>query len=188
MRVLWAALLVMASVSSPAQASDAPRYLPTQDAAITYRSTGSDPAVPPNLTIRYFAAGQRLRIEGGALGYLLVDRAMERIELVMPLPRLVVQMPQGGGITNGFILGDQLRFKRTGSATVLGHACTTYDVSAERARGRVCLTADGLLLRGEGEGKDGRKASIEATSIALVTQPAGLFTPPESYRAMAIPK
>eukprot|EP01037_Dinobryon_pediforme_P005242 gene5242-5294_t len=171
-----------------AEAADTPRYLPRRDAAITYRSTGSDPQVPPNLTIRYFAAGDRLRIEGGPLGWLLVDRPMARIELVMPQPRLVVEMPPGGGITNGFILGDQLRFRRTGADNVLGRACTIYDVTAERARGRVCLTDDGLLLRGEGEGRDGRKAAIEAVSVALATQPAGLFSPPDGYRMMAIPQ
>lgn len=188
MRVLWVAFLAIAACADTARASDTPRYLPNGDAAITYRSTGSDPTVPPNLTIRYFAAGQRLRIEGGPLGYLLVDRAMERVELVMPQPRLVVEMPQGGGITDDFILGNQLRFNRTGTDTVLGRACTLYDVTAERARGRVCLTADGLLLRGEGQGRDGRTASIEAISVALATQPAGLFSPPDGYRMMAIPR
>lgn len=171
-----------------AKAADTPRYLPARDAAITYRSTGTDAQIPPSLTIRYFAAGDRLRIEGGPLGYLLVDRAMERIELVMPQPRLVVEMPQGGGITDGFILGSNLKFTRTGTDTILGRPCITYDVLAERARGRVCLTADGLLLRGEGQGRDGRKAAIEATSVALATQPAGLFSPPDGYRMMAIPQ
>ena len=182
-------LLVLTIVfANVAEAADTPRYLPGRDAAITYRSTGTDAQIPPNLTIRYFAAGDRLRIEGGPLGYLLVDRTMERIELVMPQPRLVVEMPQGGGITDGFILGNNLKFTRTGTDNVIGRPCTTYDVSADRARGRVCLTADGLLLRGEGQGRDGRRAAIEAVSVALATQPAGLFSPPDGYRMMAIPR
>ena len=188
MKALFAACLAIAACAGAAEASDSPRYLPTRDAAITYRSTGSDPTVPPSLTVRYFAAGQRLRIEGGPLGYLLVDRTMERIELVMPQPRLVVEMPQGGGITNGFILGNQLQFNRTGTDTVLGRACTLYDVTAERARGKVCLTSDGLLLRGEGQGRDGRKAAIEATAVALATQAPGLFSRPEGYLMMPISK
>ncbi len=190
MKAFLAILAIVCTIvaAHAAPPGPAPRYLPNRDAAITYRSSGSDPTVPPSLTIRYFAAGDRLRIEGGPLGYLLVDRAMERIELVMPQPRLVVELPQGGGITDGFILGDQLHFQRTGTDTVLGRACTTYDVTAERARGRVCLTTDGLLLRGEGQGRDGRKASIEATSVTLTTQATGLFSPPDGYRMMAIPK
>lgn len=185
MRSFKVLLLCLAATS--ASAAETPRYLPARDAAITYRSTGSDAAVPPNLTIRYFAAGDRLRIEGGALGYLLVDRGVGRVELVMPQPRLVVELPPGGGITDGFILGDHLAFRRTGSDTVLGRACTLYDVTAERARGVVCLTADGLLLRGEGRGRDGRTARIEAVTVAMTAQPAGLFSLPEGYRTMAIP-
>jgi hypothetical protein len=182
------ALLAASLIATAAHAAETPRYLPNRDAAITYRSTGTDAQIPPNLTVRYFAAGDRLRLEGGPLGYLLVDRTMERIELVMPQPRLVMEMPQGGGITDGFILGNHLKFTRTGTDNVIGRACTTYDVTAERARGRVCLTADGLLLRGEGQGRDGRRASIEATSIALATQPAGLFSPPGGYTMMAMPR
>lgn len=181
-------LLALAVVAPFAvQAAETPRFLPGRDAAITYRSTGSDPTVPVTLTMRWFAAGQRLRIEGGALGFVLVDREMERVELVMPQPKLVVELPPGGGITEGFILG-QLRFTRAGQDSVLGRSCTLYDVTAERAHGRVCLTADGLLLRGEGQGRDGRSARIEATSVAMATQPAGLFSPPDSYKILAIPR
>ena len=175
-------------IAFQAQASETPRYLPRHDAAITYRSDGSDPMVPPSLTIRYFAAGERLRIEGGPVGYLLVDRTMERVELVMPQPKLVIEMPPGGGITQGFILSDQFRFERTGSDKILGRACTIYNVTAPRVHGQVCLTSDGLLLRGEGEGRDGRKARIEAVSVSSNTQPAGLFTPPDSYRIMPLLK
>lgn len=185
-----AVLRLQPAVAAPA--GEQPRYLPRSDAAITYRSTGSDPMVPATLTIRYFAAGDRLRIEGGPLGYLLVDRTMERVEMVMPQPHLVLEMPPGGGVTEGFILSRRLVFTRTGSDTVLGRACTIYDVTADRtpnsARGSVCLTADGLLLRGQGRGRDGRMASIEATSIAMATQPAGLFSPPAGYKMMAMPK
>jgi hypothetical protein len=188
MKRILAGVIAVLAATAPVTAAEQPRYLPNRDAAITYRSTGTDQNIPPNLTIRYFAAGNRLRIEGGPLGYLLVDRAMERVELVMPQPRLVVEMPQGGGITDGFILGDHLRFSRTGQDNVLGRACTTYDVTAERARGKVCLTSDGLLLRGEGQGRDGRRAAIEAVSVALATQPPGLFSPPDGYRMMAIPR
>ena len=185
-------LLALILTTTAATAAEQPRYLPRQDAAITYRSTGTDPMIPQNLVIRYFAAADRLRIEGGPLGYLLVDRPMERVEMVMPQPRLVIELPPGGGITDGFILSNRLSFTRTGTDQVLGRPCTTYTVTADRAtnaaRGQVCLTPDGLLLRGEGQGRDGRSARIEATSIALATQPAGLFTLPDGYKTMSIPR
>lgn len=188
---LWIGGALMASVVTgaiPARAAEHPRFLPARDAAITYRSTGSDPTVPERLTMRYFAAGDQLRIDGGPLGYLIVNRTMERIEMVMPQPRLVIELPPGGGITDGFILSNRLAFTRVGADSVIGRSCTVYDVTAERAHGRVCLTPDGLLLRGEGRGRDGRNARIEATSVALAAQPAGLFSPPEGFRMMAMPR
>lgn len=171
-------------------AAPPPRYLPARDAMITYRSTGSDARLPPNLSVRYSADLGRIRIDGVPLGYLLVDRPMERVELIMPQPRLILQLPPGGGIVDGFILGPGLHFTQTGTDKVLGRACTLYDVSTDRdrAHGRVCLTPDGLLLRGEGQGRDGRNASIEATSVAIAPQPVGLFAPPDGYNIVALNK
>lgn len=186
MKFTVAALLAV--FASQAAFAETPRFLPRHDAAITYRADGSDPLMPQSLTMRYFAAGERLRIEGGPLGYLLVDRPMERVELVMPQPKLVLEMPPGAGITQGFILSDQFQFERQGTDHVLGRACTVYAVTAPRAHGVVCLTSDGLLLRGQGQGRDGRQARIVAVSITSATQPAGLFTPPDSYRIMPLLK
>ena len=188
MNKLILGLIAGLGLAQAAHAADAPRVLPRHDAAITYRSTGSDPQMPATVTVRYFAAGDRVRIDGGALGYLLLDRVMERVELVMPQPRLVIELPPGGGITDSFILGDIFSFHRTGADRVLGRACTLYDVSAKGGKGRVCLTDDGLLLRGEGRGRDGHAASVEAVAVSMATQPAGLFSPPDNYRIMGVPQ
>jgi hypothetical protein len=115
---------------------------------------------------------------------------MERVELVMPQPRLVIALPPGGGITDGFLLGPGLSFTRKGGDRVAGRTCTLYDVTADRGRahGTVCLTADGLLLRGEGQGRDGRSASIEAVDVAQRPQPIGLFSVPDGYRTVNLPQ
>jgi hypothetical protein len=180
------ALLLLPSLAWAA----APRFLPTRDSVITYRLSGSDPRVPGTLAVHSSADLGRLRVDGVPLGYVLIDTRAERVELVMPQPRLVFELPPGAGITQDFLLGPDLRFTRTGRARILGRACTTYDVTADhgRAHGRVCLTEDGLLLRGEGVGADGRTASIEATEIRQTPQPVGLFSPPDTYRMMALPQ
>ncbi len=193
MRVLCLAAVLLSfatGAAGGARAAELPRFLPLHDAAITYRTSGSDPLLPASVTIRYAAGTERLRVEGGPIGYVLVDRAQERVELVMPQPRLVIELPPGGGITDGFLLGPGLDFTRAGADRVLGRACTLYDVTADRGRahGRVCLTSDGLLLRGEGQGRDGRNAGIEAVSVAQVAQPPGLFTLPDGYRSVALPR
>ena len=110
--------------------------------------------------------------------------------MVMPQPKLVLQLPPGGGIVEGFILGPNLHFTQAGADKVLGRACTLYDVTTDhdRAHGRVCLTADGMLLKGEGQGRDGRGAKVEATAIAVAPQPKELFSPPAGYNVVALTK
>ncbi len=186
-RLLLALLLLLLPVAASAAT---PRILPTHDTMITYRSAGSDPRVPGTLSVRFSADLRRVRVDGVPLGYVLIDAPQERVELVLPQPRLVLELPPGGGITEGFLLGPSLAFTRTGTDRVLGRACTLYDVTTDqgRAHGRACLTADGLLLRGEGIGRDGRSAAIEATEIRQGPQPIGLFSPPDTYRVMALPR
>lgn len=187
MKTLIVALLV---APLAAHAAAPPPVLPQRDAAVTYRSEGTDGQMPANLSVRFSADLGRVRIDGVPLGYLLVDKPAERVELVMPLTRMVLRLPPGGGIVDGFILGPDLRFAAAGRDKVLGRECTLYDVTTDRdrAHGRVCLTPDGLLLRGKGQGRDGRSMSVEATSIAIGPQPVGLFAPPDGYNILALPR
>jgi len=118
----------------------------------------------------------------------LLDRAVERVEVVLPAAGLAMELPQGAGIAQGFILGEGMHFRRTGSATIIGRACTIYEVTLETSHARACLTDDGLLLRGEGTDATGRHATIEATKVAFGPQQAGLFSPPDTYRYIAQPR
>ncbi len=185
MRFLLALLLCALPVL--ARADSAPRYVPHSDVAITYRSIGPDSALPPTITMRYFALADRIRLDSNQGAYLLIDRTVERVEMVLPGAGMAMELPPGAGITQGFILGDKMQFRRTGSATILGRACTTYDITLERSHATACLTSDGLLMRGEGTDPTGRRAGIEATKVAFAPQPAGLFSPPDTYRYMALP-
>jgi len=178
-------LLLLVPIAARAEA---PRYMPGRDVAITYSSAGSEAAIPQHIVLRYFAVADRIRLESGLGPYVLLDRTVERVEMVLPDAHLAMELPPGAGITQGFLLGQGLNFQRTGSATVLGRTCTLYDVTMEHSHARVCLTADGLLLRGEGTDPAGRMAKIEATAINFAPQAAGLFTPPDTYRYVSLPR
>ena len=65
-------------------------------------------------------------------------------------------------------------------------ACVTWAVEAKRGAGTVCLTADGVALRGEGA-VNGRQGSFIATSVAYGPVAADLFSPPPGYFAMNFP-
>jgi len=184
MRIFWLVLLLVPLAAR----AEAPRYMPGRDVAITYSSAGSEAAIPQRIVLRYFAVADRIRLESGLGPYVLLDRAVERVEMVLPDAKLAMELPPGAGLTQGFLLGQGLNFRRTGTATVLGHACTVYDVTLEHSHARTCLTADGLLLRGEGTDPSGRLAKIEATAITFAPQPAGLFSPPDTYRYVNLPR
>ena len=184
MRIFWLVLLLVPLAAR----AEAPRYMPGRDVAITYSSAGSEAAIPARIVLRYFAVADRIRLESGLGPYVLLDRAVERVEMVLPDAKLAMELPPGAGITKGFLLGQALNFHRSGSATVLGRACTLYDVTLEASHARACLTADGLLLRGEGSDPSGRLAKIEATAINFAPQPAGLFSPPDTYRYVNLPR
>ena len=180
-------LLVLLLLTGAARA-ETPRYMPARDVAITYSSAGSEAALPPRVVMRYFAVADRIRLDGNGGPYLLLDRTMQRVEMVLPDAKLAMELPPGAGITQGFLLGEGMNFRRTGTSTVLGRTCTVYDITIEHTHATACLSADGLLLRGEGTDPAGRHAKIEAISVAFAPQTPGMFSPPDTYRYMAMPR
>ena len=179
-------LLLLLALPFAARA-DQPRYVPSRDVAITYSSAGSEANLPARIVLRYFAVADRIRLESNTGPYVLLDRTVERVEMVLPDARLAMELPQGAGLTQGFLLGPNMNFRRTGNATVLGRACTTYEVTLEARHATACISADGLLLRGEGSDPAGRSAKIEAVSISFAPQAPGLFSPPDTYRYVQLP-
>ena len=168
--------------------ADQPRYVPSRDVAITYSSAGSEAAMPARIVMRYFAVADRIRLESNTGPYVLVDRTVERVEAVLPDARLALELPPGAGLTQGFLLGPNVKFRRTGASTALGRACATYEVTLDARRATACITADGLVLRGEGVDPAGRSVKIEAVSVSFTPQLPGMFSPPDTYRYVQLPR
>jgi hypothetical protein len=179
-------ILLLLALPLAAQA-DPPRYVPRRDAMIVYSTAGSQFALPARIVLRYFAIADRIRLDAGGGPYVLLDRTVERVDLVLPDARLAMELPSGAGMTQGFVLGAGLRFRRTGAASVLGRECTTYEVTLENRRASACITADGLVLRGEGSDPSGKAVRVEAVSVNFAPQPPGLFSPPDTYRYVQMP-
>lgn len=168
--------------------ADQPRYVPSRDVAITYTSAGSEAAMPARIVLRYFAVADRIRLDGNTGPYVLLDRNVERVEVVLPDAKLAMEVPPGAGLAQGFLLGAGLNFRRTGASSVLGRACATYEVTLESRHATACITADGLILRGEGSDPSGRVAKVEAVSVSFAPQAPGLFSPPDTYRYVQMPR
>ena len=79
------------------------------------------------------------------------------------------------------------RFRRGGTEQVAGFGCTDYAVQDAHGSGTLCLTADGVPLRGEGTW-NGRAGRFVATHVAYRAQPDELFQVPPGFVQLSLPK
>ncbi len=185
---LLVAVVVMAHYSVAAPAADHPAYLPTRDVAITYRLSSDKPGVPKVASVFFSASSQKLRLDDPSLGgYAVIDRAERKMMVVMTKQRSFSWLPFDEKMADGFILNDSMTFKRTGTDVVAGLRCTTWDVTSANAAGSVCITDDGVLLRGDGHDKKGAEAGLEAKQVTYAPQPASLFKPPSGFFEIGLP-
>ena len=175
-------------VPRPAAAQDHPPFAPTRDAAVTYRVTSAQAggSTPPTLRIATQAATGLTRFELPGRGYAVLDRKTNQAVVVIEAQHAWLQLPQGAsGTARRLTLNAGMQFTRQGHDTVAGMGCTVWDVRSDDGSATICMTNDGVLLRGAGASKDGRmKGSIEATAVSLAAQPGSLFVPPDGYRKM----
>ncbi|ONG47388.1 hypothetical protein BKE38_23505 [Pseudoroseomonas deserti] len=160
---------------------------PQRDVAVTYRMTaGNRP--PQTVAASWLAAAQRLRIEPPGLpGWLLLDLPSSQAQMVMDSTRMVVRLPGKGPWPMLDSLPAGTRMTPAGSATVAGLRCDNWQVVNREGTGQVCLTADGVMLRGSGT-HDGQQGSLEATSVAYVAQDPARFQVPPGYQAVSLPQ
>ena len=181
---------VIAAMATPALAEDHPLFRPTRDVAVEYRSSGM--ARGPNgnpaetVTMRFSSKASRIRMEGAnGRGYAIVDTGAGRMTMVMPEKQMYMELPADPGMVAMFH-GANASFLKTGTATVAGIGCTTYDATANGRASQVCLTSDGVLLRAtSNEAERGR--TLEAVKVNYEEQPAALFEPPAGYQKMDMP-
>ena len=118
-------------------------------------------------------------------GYMLIDPDSSRVTVVMPAQRVYTALPGGGGMVQMPVPG-QGSYKKTGTDTIAGLSCTVYDASGTGHDGQVCLTADGVLLRGVTM-ENGARQTMEAVKVTYAPQPASLFEPPADFMKLDIP-
>lgn len=185
----YATLALLASVAPGlAQASEHPPLTPTRDATVLYRAQG--PRDQEALSVRVYVSGAKLRLEPASLpGYVIVDRGAGRAVMVMRQPHVYFETPAQSAMVRDLLPSERMRFTRKGSERIAGLPCTVWDVQAPGGRsGQACVTADGIVLRGQGRDPQYGSGSIEAVSVIYAPQPAGLFQPPGGYVRMDIPR
>lgn len=173
------------AVALPAGAQASPTLHPTRDVVVQYHVSGraAGPGQSSDVTIHYKAGGKRMRIEPqGQPGYMIVDRTMGTMEMVMPSQHLYMELPYDPKKVMSFE-GSNAKFTRRGSDAVAGLQCTVYDVKSNKRTGEVCLTDDGVMLRAKNGGPQ-HASTLRATKVTYRTQPASLFTPPPGFHKM----
>ena len=188
MRRLLAGLAAMsvaghALAQAPAAAPDHPLMAPSREASVLYRMTKAGvPAVELRITTR--AGGSPMRIDMPDGAYMLVDQAAQSMAMVVPDEQMVMELPFQDGPQEQFQLNERMRFTRRGIETVATLRCTTWDVTLDKARGAVCVSDDGILLRSSGQDEAGRRTLIEAVSVSFAPAPESDFIPPPDFDHM----
>ena len=186
-----AAALALA-VPAFAAAQDRPPTLPTRDVAVTYAVSGAAADALPGgsagaLRLAWDAAGQRLHV--GADGQpqaAIVSLGERRAVIVDEAMHAAVTLPLGARNAADMALAGA-RFRRGGTERVAGFGCTDYAVQDAHGSGTLCLTADGVPLRGEGTW-NGQAGRFVATRVEYRAQPDELFQVPPGFMQLSIPK
>ncbi len=187
----WSILVAAMLATGPALAQPKVPTLPQHDVGVVYRLQGAardsvPGGLPDTVKLLWDAAQRRLRVEPqGRSQVLLVDLAAPKAELIDSGLHGVIALPMRAKDIEPITLQDA-RLTRRGSAVVAGLACTEYDVAAKRGHGIVCLTPDGVALRGSGD-VDGKQGSFTAVSVVPGPLPPGIFDVPPGYMRLAIP-
>ena len=103
-------------------------------------------------------------------GYAILDPGAGQMTMVMEERHMYLERPADPGMLAMFQATNDA-FRKTGSDTVAGVACTTYDATFNEHNGQVCLTDDGVMLRARSADAD-RQRELEAVKVTYGEQPA----------------
>lgn len=183
-------LVALLAAAAPALAEDRPLIRPSRDVAVEYRSNGmaQGPAdsASSTVTMRFTGHGGRVRIDGPAgHGYAILDVDAGRMIVVITEKQTYMEQPAPPAMLAMF-QAQGAAFSKTGTDTVAGVACTTYNATINDRDGQVCLTSDGVMLRARGHEAD-RVHELEAVKVTYADQPAALFETPAGFKKLDVP-
>ena len=184
--------LVALLVAFPAVAQDRPAVIPTRDVAVTYRAASGGDA--GEMRISWLPARGLMRIDmPGGQGWMLMDTRAGTGFMVMDAQRMIMELPTGAAAP-GMMPSAAARYTREGSARVANLDCVNWRIEDRGQSGRVCLTADGVMLRAEGGrtgagpgASPGAEGRLEATAVTFGAQDPARFQRPAGYQALQMP-
>lgn len=184
MRTMLAAALI-AALPLAAQAQDRPQIFPTRDVAVTYAVSGQGQG--GELTMQWSAAQKLMRMNmPGGVGYMVADHQNQRGFMVMEAMRTIMDVPmqQAAGMQRDM---ENARFTRGGTEKIAGTDCTVWRYQGQAQSGEACITADGVMLRAEGNAQ-GQQGRMQAVRVAYGAQDPAQFRRPQGYQSMQMPQ
>ena len=188
--------LLLLLMAAPAWADTTPRLLPRHDVSVTYQVSGAAAEAIPALGGSGAAGELRLSWDA-AHQKLLVTPAGRPQRMIIDLPgHVAIVLDEGMHMALSLPMRDTdvqamtmagARFTRRGQAVVAGEACSDWAVQAKHTSGTVCLTDDGVPLRGEGE-VNGRHGAFTATAVDHAGARPADFTVPAGFNRLELPK
>ena len=184
------ALLLVAGNSAVA-ADQSVQTRPSRDVVVTYVVDGDATQLVPGglpdpVRLSYSAATQRVRAETtGRPQIALIDLQSHTAQAIDTTLRMVLPLPVTARNLQTFTL-DGARLIRRGGETIAGLECTLYAIQKPQMPGEVCLTNDGVVLRGNTT-IQGRAGTIRAREVRYGQLPATLFEPPPGYMMVGVP-
>jgi hypothetical protein len=185
MRRVLASLLLIAA--TPAGAQERPAITPARDVAVTYRVT-TEGQPPAELRMSWLAARNLMRMDlPGGQGWIVVDMTAGRAFMVTQAQRMIMDMP-ASGVPANMTPDATARFTREGQARVANTDCVNWRMEGQGEAARVCLTAEGVMLRTESLGRPGSRSGLmEATALAFGAQDPARFERPPGYQSLQLP-
>ena len=175
---LWRVLAGTAALAlCGAAGAEGPVLRPLHDVDVTYRLDAGGGG-PLHERLRWDAGSQRLRIDPPAPGlYVIVDLVARRMSTVRMAERTVIEMAAPDNVT-GMPNSAVASAVRQGADTVAGLACIDWDMTdAAGEPARLCLTADGVLLRAQAGGR----TLLSAETVHYGPVDAAVFEVPAGY-------
>ena len=189
-RRLAAGLALSLTVSGTVVAQPAPPQpiRPLRDVMVTYQVDGQALSLVPGgiqgpVTLSWDAAGQRLRAEmAGRSQVALIDLREHSGQAIDTVLRVVLPVPVRPQDLQPLTL-DGAHLVALKRETVAGLACMDYRFESPQGPGNVCLTTDGVPLRGQGM-VSGKPGSFQATTVQYGPIAADRFTVPSGYMSL----
>ena len=170
-----------------------PTIEPQRPVAVTYDLSTTETGA---MRVEAFAdpAMQAARLQlGGGSDYVLLDRAHERVMLVSPDKGLFFVVSSAGMLHRRLGPDSGLRFARVGRRMIAGESCTVWSVQGPSGNGEACVTLDGVILQGAGQGDrpddHGQVPSghLVATAVSYAPMPDAFFAPPSGLQEVDLP-